>query len=147
MISRNVGLSVISVNGFAKLDFSRKTKRAGYILLSELTTFNLTIFPSPKGFWLAKMPPKQDQILQKLPLQLDSHFHLYEESWDNVFYLSEAYKIEEKVMIQNVGCWNRSFGLQMISTPIWERRSDLQGMTISIGAFHVSEYLVQIKYI
>ena len=84
-------------------------------------------------YWLA--PPQERPLLPK-QTRLDSNL-IYIQNDTNferstLVRLNEWYKIPNKEPATNeVGEWSLETGLRMTKAPIWERRADLQGTSIS----------------
>ncbi len=89
-------------------------------------------------FLLIKDSQQLRKVIQEAPLELDSNVYIYEEK-PTGYKLSEAYKIDRKmpVIVNPVGFWILSSGLTKTSQSFWDRRKDLQGLTVSIAAVNV----------
>ncbi len=92
------------------------------------------------GRWLMKSPAQEDlEFLSKMGLRFDSEVTLFTQMDENAIVLEEVYQINEDLPMEKnqVGLWTRYQGLTMTETYIWERRSDLQGLAVSVPALHV----------
>ena len=77
--------------------------------------------------------------MKKLPIQFDSNILLYEDFRDS-YVVYEVYRIDANMPIEvkRIGSWSKSGGLKMTASQIWERRKDLQGLSVIVSAANVS---------
>ncbi len=100
----------------------------------------------PNIFWFLEHTKDNVEQLNDLPLSLESRVILYK-TYDgqgaNVVVIKEAYKIiDNGPLVQNaLGIWSPDLGgmLPTPSSPIWERRRNLQGLTFSAVVLPVNK--------
>ena len=82
-------------------------------------------------------------VSHNLTLRLDSRLYIYK-SEGNKFVLKETYALNGKKKVQTVGTWRESTGLIVPTKSMWERRSNLEGMSIRVAT--VSSPPMEILY-
>ena len=73
--------------------------------------------------------------MKNLELRLDSNVFIYKMEQDNVIRLHEVYRVapDMSLVMNPIEVWNPEFGTVSTSISLWERRMDLQGLSL-IGA-------------
>ena len=79
-----------------------------------------------------------------LTLRLDTRLYTYT-SKGNKISLKEVYAVNGKKKVQTVGTWSWNTGLILPVTSMWERRSNLEGMSIRVATMSVQN-LHEIHY-
>ena len=83
-------------------------------------------------------------LAQKPSLNLNSDVVFYT-SDETGFALTEWYNIKESSVIShNVGTWDRIDGLVLPEKSIWERRSNLQGVSLDIAVVFGYSFLMKV---
>ena len=67
-----------------------------------------------------------------MKLRLDTRLFLYI-NWGRSIHLKEMYAVLGKTIIREIGTWDEEKGLSVTSTNIWERRTDMMGITIRVA--------------
>ena len=67
-----------------------------------------------------------------LTLRFDTELYMYTSKRETIN-LKEMYAVNRKVQIKNIGTWRESMGLSIPTTNIWERRTNMRGMTIRVA--------------
>ena len=80
----------------------------------------------------------------ELTMQLDTKLFLYT-SEENKMILKEMYAIKKSTKVKNIGTWNSSSGLSLSTTNMWERRTDMEGLTIRVASISVPS-LSELRY-
>ncbi len=93
-------------------------------------------------YWLTKSSNIQRDF-RSWQLKLNSNVFACNETQESVT-VHEVYKVDETMPILTtpVGVWSSMLGLVMTSTHVWERRSDLQGITLTAAIAHVTVFNV-----
>ena len=65
-------------------------------------------------------------------LSLNTRLYLYA-SKENLINLKEMYAVNRKKIVRKIGTWNETQGLSVMTTNVWERRTDLDGMLIRVA--------------
>ena len=85
--------------------------------------------------------PKSDDV-EKLPLRLDTRMFTYERN-ENVTTLEEFYKIKGIHLVkQHLATWSESHGLKIATPDIWERRKNLQSISITASVVNWPSYVI-----
>ena len=87
----------------------------------------------------------EDILLQNLSLNLNSDVIFYTTT-ENGFNLTESYTIKAGSPISHsVGTWDRDDGLVIPETSIWERRSNLFGVSIDAAVMSGNSFLMKVS--
>ena len=97
------------------------------ILLNEYQLFN-------KG---ATGVLQQSDIDGKMysAMQLDTKLYLYSSTINSTI-LKEVYSIKGKSVIRNIATWEENVGLSVPLPNIWERRTNMDGMILTVGTIN-----------
>ena len=85
---------------------------------------------------LTGLVPEQD-VAQglNLTLQLDTGLYTYMTKF-NTTSLKEIYAINGEIKVTTIGIWRKKTGLVIPTKSMWERRSNLEGMSIRVAIVH-----------
>ena len=92
-------------------------------------------------YWLLKAASDPRASMMSMKLRVDSNIFLYKYEEQSVV-LDEVYRVNKNrpLIIKPAGVWSKMSGLLLTSVPFWERRKDLQGITLIGGCMDVSEH-------
>ncbi len=78
-------------------------------------------------------------VFQAVQLRIDSHIYVYEAEGDT-FRVNEVFRVgpDFPLNVQLAYVWSQNTGLVGTHVNLWDRRSNLQGLTITAASKHVS---------
>ena len=79
-----------------------------------------------------------------LTLRLDTRLYTYSSRVDSI-HLNEMYNVNGKKKVEIVGIWKLNTGLIVPTKSLWERRSNLEGMSIRVTTINL-QHLHEIHY-
>ena len=101
----------------------------GHLKLLDLLINDLQLFNKGLTGLISELDVN---ISLNMTLRLDSRLYTYK-SEGNKIDLKETYAVNGKKKVQTVGTWRGSTGLVVPTKSMWERRSNLEGMSISVA--------------
>ena len=85
-------------------------------------------------------------VWQNMSLKLNSNVLFYTINGNDSVDLSESYTIKAGPLISHeVGNWNRSHGLLILEPNIWERRTNLRGVSLETCVTASSGFLMNVN--
>lgn len=93
-------------------------------------------------YWQTWFVPNTTMIPTGINLRFDSQLYQYQYvENENVFNVKEIFALRNEIQIQHVGFWNASSNEFHMKMPnIYERRSDLNGITLKVVTIHFKKF-------